>query len=141
MCHTVSGFLPTTFTLQNHGRSRFPLTGAHAALACASCHPAGAVQATSTRKLRWAALPECATCHKDVHRGQFAGRYTCASCHGTQSWSDFAFSHERTRFLLTGKHALVPCTGCHKTTADGGRRFAGTPMRCTDCHDASTLKN
>jgi predicted CXXCH cytochrome family protein len=139
-CHSVSGFLPTTYTPVSHAKARFLLTGSHAALPCAKCHSDGAVQAKNTRQWRWAQVPVCESCHKDIHRGQFASRYACSACHGTSSWASLVFSHDRTRFPLNGKHAAVACVSCHKPSASGAARFAGTPTRCTDCHDATTLK-
>jgi predicted CXXCH cytochrome family protein len=145
-CHTVKGYAPSTFSVADHASTRFALAGAHGALPCAACHRAGTVQAKSTRQLRWSGLPRCETCHKDPHGGQFTGRQGqegCASCHTTPSWQTLAFAHERTKFPLTGRHAAVPCVACHKSPpgANGqARRFAGTPMRCVDCHNTPVSK-
>ena len=37
-CHAVPGFRPARFTLARHQETRFPLTGAHAAVPCIECH-------------------------------------------------------------------------------------------------------
>src|SRR6185437_4886788 len=37
-CHTVNGFLPVLFTVDMHKDTRFPLEGAHRAVACNRCH-------------------------------------------------------------------------------------------------------
>jgi hypothetical protein len=139
-CHSVEGFLPTTFSSGNHARTRFPLTGAHAALPCVACHPAGAIHARSTRRLRWEQTPVCETCHADVHRGQFADRFHCGDCHGATSWASVQFTHDRTRFPLSGRHAALSCSACHRAKEGGTAVFAGTPIRCIDCHSATTRR-
>jgi hypothetical protein len=60
----------------DHGRTRFPLTGKHARLACESCHKT-TLKDTPRR---------CVDCHKkdDVHRGR---RPNCESCHVTSDWN------------------------------------------------------
>ncbi|MFX9469357.1 hypothetical protein ABTO43_20110, partial [Acinetobacter baumannii] len=37
-CHKVEGFSPSTFTLADHQKGRYPLQGAHLAVPCVSCH-------------------------------------------------------------------------------------------------------
>ena len=43
------------------------------------------------------------------------------------------FDHLRTRFPLTGAHAVAPCETCHI-----GGRMAGTPTQCDYCHRAGS---
>ncbi len=43
-CHTEIDFRRTLFTLEQHRQTDFPLTGAHQAVACRSCHRAPAEQ-------------------------------------------------------------------------------------------------
>jgi len=139
-CHTVEGFLPASYSPPDHNTTAFPLKGGHEAVPCARCHPAGAVRAMSTRQFIWKSGPMCETCHSDPHGGQFARkRYSgCESCHNPGGWSSLAFKHDETIFPLTGKHLSVPCVKCHAQTVQAGgekiRRYAGTPVRCVDCH-------
>jgi len=139
-CHAVEGFMPTLYSVREHAQTRFVLTGGHAAVPCAKCHPTDAVKAKSTRRFVWDQAQQCASCHKDVHGGQFAGaRYAgCESCHTPGGWKEAVFAHEKTDFPLTGKHTGVACAACHTQTMTAGRqtirRFAGTPTRCIDCH-------
>ncbi len=139
-CHSVEGFLPAAYSSGDHSTSRFPLIGGHEAVPCARCHSAETVRAKSTRQFTWKSGPVCETCHKDPHGGQFAHeRYSgCESCHNPKGWSSLAFDHDRTKFPLTGKHINVPCVECHKPAVQAGseriRQYAGTPVRCVDCH-------
>jgi hypothetical protein len=65
-CHNESGFVPATFTVADHARTRFPLEGAHLALPCTSCHVAVKDNAGTYRRYR-------------------ATDISCASCHGTKN--------------------------------------------------------
>lgn len=77
---------------------------------------------------------------------------SCAACHGTASWSDVRFSHERTGFSLTGRHARAACKSCHAkdfvtpvARACGGCHadvHAGDlGARCEGCHDTGDWKS
>jgi len=164
-CHTVNGFVPPRYELEQHQKTRFPLEGAHAVVACRACHPmdeALAVKITASLHafLRARKRPErftlallhpkkqpaaCLGCHEDVHRGQFAegaNRDTCATCHETTSFSDLTFDHDSdSRFPLTGKHAQAACAACHKPerpAAGGGTavvRYKPLSTSCGSCHD------
>ena len=89
----------------DHHFTEFALDGAHAALACESCHK----KAEAWRK----APPGCVGCHKndDVHKGQFT--QSCGECHSTLTWTGGKFDHDKTDFRLTGTHASVTCDACH----------------------------
>jgi hypothetical protein len=87
----------------------------------------------------------CASCHADVHAGQFApaqgGATDCARCHTIAAWAPAAaFQHKPpfTSFLLQGKHASVACDGCHREVAVAAavraRRYRGIPTSCEGCH-------
>jgi hypothetical protein len=158
-CHDVSGFSPSAFTLTHHQATRYPLEGAHKAVACLDCHrriPARTLEAASGLRLPLArragerpalrlrfARTRCADCHRDVHRGELE-RYVraggCESCHGVTSWRQVTFDHRRTRFALAGGHAGLACGGCHPAPGNEAsgrppkRRFFGTPLACRACH-------
>ena len=145
-CHTVKDWHQTTYTIAKHRSSRFPLAGAHAAVACADCHKLAAGGRTDK------VLPfhfedrTCTSCHKDPHEGEFNGRmarkradgtpFGCEACHTVKSWADInGFDHAKTKFPLLGAHRTVQCGQCHKATAQHDEsRFKGTPQQCEACH-------
>ncbi len=141
-CHTVDGFLPATFGLEEHRATGFPLEGAHRAVPCDACHPkvrrselapgaggaAGAVPPLPSRRRPAAhdgdaltthfrfASTRCAACHADPHGGEvdrWIAAGGCESCHGMERWSEVAFDHGETGFALTGAHAEASCRSCH----------------------------
>lgn len=123
-CHTADGWqLAKTAGKSgfDHDRTGFPLRGAHVQTQCTGCHTGAAKPATS-----------CDGCHKDPHQGRNDG--TCAECHTATAWSDTATldQHRRTRMPLTGKHALIDCTACHRRS--GERAFSDVPADCYSCH-------
>jgi hypothetical protein len=136
-CHVVASFAQARF---DHAQTRFPLSGRHQGLACASCHVAGAGGA-----VRYAGLEvTCASCHADPHLGQFAssasGQTDCASCHGDGGFKPSRFEHRPpfTAFALEGRHQQIACAGCHREVAFAGgahaTRFKGLPTSCAGCH-------
>jgi hypothetical protein len=139
-CHRVEGFLPPKYSVADHEKARFVLTGGHEAVPCNRCHPADRIKAGSTRQFVWGEDQKCEACHKDPHGGQFpASLYAgCVACHAPNGWKDLVFEHGRTKFPLTGKHVGVACAECHKefmtVRNEKVRRFTGAPMRCVDCH-------
>lgn len=132
-CHTVESW---TTRKVDHSKTRFPLLGLHAAVACTKCHATAATKAT----LRF---DTCAACHADPHKGSF--REDCRSCHNEKGFARAPFDHTRTRFPLMDKHAAVPCSGCHTTAAllTGARApaaaravdFRGLQPACASCHN------
>ena len=145
-CHTVLDFHRSLFTIAKHRNSKFPLTGAHAAVACVECHKAGAAQRTDKVIPFYFSDRTCTACHTDPHHGEFRERmerrrpdgsaFGCEACHSTKSWSDVnGFDHSKTKFPLLGAHRTVACDGCHKA-APGSRQiqFKGVPQQCEACH-------
>jgi hypothetical protein len=126
VCHTTAGW-QVNANLKNgarfdHDRTGFPLRGGHSRAACSDCHD-GRVQLSRA----------CSDCHKDAHGGKL-GR-SCDRCHDANSFqSGDAFAlHSRTRFPLTGMHALVDCADCHKRRSSDG--FSSVPSQCFACHE------
>ncbi len=125
-CHTehlgrdanIVKLVPAAF---DHRGTDFPLTGAHGAAPCESCHAAG--------KPFRAASTTCGDCHKrdDAHRGGLGAK--CDTCHATLAWTGAKFDHAKTKFALRGAHPEVPCAACHV-----GGTFRGTPQTCVACH-------
>lgn len=135
-CHTVSGWSPSTFSVADHAKTGFPLGGPHAKVECGRCHvPAG------TKTQFKMAFGQCTDCHKDEHEGQFAGdpwRNRCEACHQGMTWKSTSFtlaSHQKTAFPLTGSHAAVVCTDCHKPM-NGAKTvpYHFGNLECTTCH-------
>lgn len=150
-CHSVNGFVPSTFPLTKHASTRFPLSGAHSAVICAECHRKGspdADSAPSARSRLHLGNPACSECHTDPHLGQFLqvvgrnggnGAPGCASCHTTSSWTDLAgFDHARTDFELQGAHRIIPCVSCHRSldfkSSLRNVIFGSAPRLCSQCH-------
>lgn len=59
-CHTEEDWKPVKF---NHELTRFPLSGGHTKIACASCHPAADSAGTSYRLYK-VADARCSYCHR-----------------------------------------------------------------------------
>lgn len=128
-CHTPAGWHMSGAKSGegfDHSRTGFPLTGRHATAACNQCHRG---EQRVTR--------ECESCHRDPHQSRLSRR--CASCHSSRRWNDMEpFEiHRRTRFPLTGMHALADCTECHQR--NGERQWTTVKTDCFACHSADYL--
>lgn len=118
-CHSAA--VPFQQVAFDHGKSRFPLKGAHKSLGCASCHP--------NQQWKGLAFSRCSDCHSDPHQPSFGA--DCRACHQETSWKTTAFNHDRTRFPLRGKHGALACIQCHPRGGKSGKiAFAN----CADCH-------
>ena len=145
-CHTVDGFVPARFGPREHESTRFPLRGAHRAVACIDCHreTAGAAGRGAAPRLRLG-QPGCVVCHADVHGAQFAdasGVVDCARCHAETTWRLPKFDHDKTRFRLEGAHARAQCGGCHRGEVIAGRtrtRYRPLDTACRACHGEARL--
>jgi len=126
-CHNVNDWRPAG-ALAEHAKTRFPLVGAHIAVACEKCHelaPTGTYRGTPT---------QCQICHADdaLRSAAFdhaANGWTtrCERCHFPTGWSGANFTHAF--FPLTGGHAGLACTECHP-----GNDFRPIPSDCFSCH-------
>jgi mRNA-degrading endonuclease YafQ of YafQ-DinJ toxin-antitoxin module len=128
-CHTTSSWLVNNIT-DIHRQSRFPLTGAHLAADCYSCHP-------SASQLKFELLGvDCYDCHKTdfitaVNPNHVEGAFStnCIDCHNINafSWSGSGFNHSF--FPLTKGHAINDCKQCHT-----GPDYSGLSTYCYSCH-------
>ena len=125
-CHSTTAWPGATF---NHSATQFPLTGAHVAAPCVSCHADNVYRGKST---------ECYSCHRTNYdattkppHGPSAIGTLCTSCHTTSVWAGAAYDHSVTSFPLTGAHRAATCATCH---ADGV--YNGKPTDCLSCHQA-----
>lgn len=116
-CHTSFGWRPARVA---HGRF-WPLTGAHRATECSSCHTAG----------QYAGTPrDCLECHTDDFvRGHRPDEPTeCGDCHNTTAWLPVTMpNHDR--FFPLPHEGVRDCASCHPTGYD--------TFSCMTCHTHS----
>ncbi len=119
-CHSVDAWKPTLSF--DHGRTKFPLVGAHKSIACRTCHS----------DEQWKGLDvACVTCHrlKDAHGGRYGEK--CETCHGSEKWSAIRFDHDKaTKFPLLGEHRKLNCNACHT----GNIYRDKLQTACVSCH-------
>ncbi len=137
-CHDSARWGPSHgFDVAAHARTRYPLEGAHAKLACTACHGEGTNGALA--RTRPIAFGRCTDCHEDAHHGELrhrADRGACESCHTVHRFRPSTFKradHARLAFKLSGKHRSVECDGCHRPD---GKSLTLKPRStyCSDCH-------
>jgi hypothetical protein len=165
LCHSETGFAVTTFSVDRHARTRFPLTGRHAEVQCLKCHRGlpvdskailesavvaspnlrSAVSETgeaSNRRLQFHfASQECSRCHRDPHNIDPGLNISCETCHTPQEWRTLLpFDHSQASIRLEGAHKDVaggaPCKTCHGSMAQGVPVFSGVSFQCSGCHTA-----
>lgn len=108
----------------------FVLTGSHADLGCALCHPSGTDHAVAALLNRPLDTRACAECHESPHRDRFLSEIaaaehvtqaeSCETCHdpvhsafaGTDTVMTAAF-HAATGFRLEPPHDTQQCIECH----------------------------
>lgn len=128
-CHDEVTWRPRA-AIARHDRTRFPLVGAHAAVACFRCHAGAQVG-------NFAGAPvECVHCHGgDLARAtdpnHLALGYSrrCEECHVPTGWQPARFDHPAT-FPLTNGHGGRACASCHSQP----NSFAGLSRDCATCH-------
>ena len=124
LCHDSVAWTNGSF---NHSTTKFPLTGAHTSVACASCHV----------NLNYTTLAtDCYSCHKSDYQstnnpGHAAAGFptTCLTCHTTATWAGATFNH--TWFPTNHGNAQNVCATCHTNSGDY------SVFQCTTCHTAS----
>ena len=143
-CHRTNTFDVKGFT---HPRLPAFYEGEHAAVTCVRCHvPEGRMRPMRVGAAIVSFSPTapsmaCRTCHSDVHFGQLAS--TCETCHEVKGvrFAATAFSHERTKLPLTGRHGEIDCVKCHVSETAPFPAGTGTAIRyaplevtCRACH-------
>ncbi len=128
LCHSMNGWLGAKF--DHTAIAHFALTGAHATIACTSCHAGGNFTG---------APATCLGCHQadlqaTTNPNHITGGFSpdCGQCHSTSNWTTATFNHNLSGFALTGAHAAAACTACHT-----GGNFATAPRNCDGCHLAA----
>ena len=125
-CHTPEGWQVRQELREgdrfDHDLTGFPLRAGHVRAACTECHDGRA-------ELQRA----CSACHEDSHAGRLGQQ--CDSCHSAISFqaTDAIALHSKTRLPLTGMHALVDCSDCHRRRTSRG--FSTVPSQCFACHE------
>ena len=135
-CHTTAGWkrisAANVAARFDHSRTRYPLLGKHAGVACNACHAGG----DFTRPVLH---DQCVDCHQDDHQGQFMARKDagdCASCHTVDGFKPSTFGvkeHAATTYPLLGKHEGVQCDKCH-LPAGQATVFKIKARDCKACH-------
>jgi len=156
-CHGSRSWSETRFVHP----ARLPLAGAHAAVACASCHGEGGLQ---ERTAAFARSQRCTECHASPHdprliaaagEAQSGRGDACTVCHAPSlpRWRDadetaMRSLHGAVGFSLEAPHASQACAECHESRksaavnptvlrsgADWRRDFPGrSPNGCEACH-------
>ncbi len=137
-CHQEAGFKMIKVSGFNHDKTRFPLEGNHATVACNLCHKNGASWVLTR-------FQKCSDCHADFHKGEFTKTLhpeKCESCHTVQGFLPANFGvkeHRQTRFPLKDAHLAIPCAACHTSTSDVHgevikRKFKFASLDCIACH-------
>jgi hypothetical protein len=124
-CHSTTNWTPVAFDHAVY--AHYPLTGAHAKLACAQCHTNNNYTSTSAA---------CYGCHQKDWNGTNSPPHaivgfptSCETCHSTAAWTGATFNHNTTKFPLTGAHVKVTCAQCHVNN-----NYTTLPTACYGCH-------
>ena len=123
-CHNTEDFKRFEESTFDHSKTRFPLLGAHAKVACKQCHG-------EPPKWTGLAFESCEDCHKDPHQGRFKPT-PCSSCHTEKSWKSTSIgrnNHPGTS--LANGHLKVACKTCHDK---GNDRPPSKGTKCVSCH-------
>lgn len=125
-CHDEQAWRVVGIAAQ-HSRTRFPLVGSHASVACWRCHEGARAGDFSGLSI------ECLACHQsDLERTREPDHLSlgwvdsCERCHKPYGWRGAGFAHPA--FPLRGDHGSLDCSDCH----GGGTSFAS--FSCIDCH-------
>jgi hypothetical protein len=129
LCHAGQDWqtLRADFRFDHALEAGLPLEGAHAQARCLRCHNDRGPAETFARA-------GCAGCHEDVHAGRLGN--DCTSCHEQQTWRAIGqhVLHQRTRFPLTGAHAVTACVRCHPSSIAGS--YTPVDTECVSCHQS-----
>jgi hypothetical protein len=130
-CHNEESFhILIASNSFDHSKTNYPLTGKHLTVNCISCHKGNYTQPIKHLL--------CTDCHLDYHKGQFAKNGIspdCSDCHNTEGYTKTLFTverHNKTTFVLEGKHLIILCSACHKKADEWV--FKNMGKACVDCH-------
>jgi len=134
-CHNPNYWAMVSF---DHNSTEYKLEGKHRDVGCRQCHFKPTTDGNFVQ--RFTNLKDnCAECHKDQHYKQFEsnGVTDCFTCHDYNNWKANKFDHNKSRFVLDGKHQNVPCASCHKPKQLGNETYVLYKLnefKCEDCH-------
>lgn len=100
-----------------HETAGFALEGAHARVACETCHDAPIAKID----------PSCGRCHEDAHSAALGPE--CGACHTTAAWGAQLKTNAEHLLSMAGRHGSQRCEDCH---AQGANLLL--PVICNDCH-------
>jgi hypothetical protein len=146
-CHTVTGFSPADFSIDDHRQTAYPLAGAHLAVPCNRCHKKIIKNSTDQSIQFKFESTTCPSCHQDIHQGTvdnylhkvspLSAGQGCEYCHTVVGWKKVEFDHRQTRFELTGKHMQLACSRCHQPLWQNDQTrllFGLLSTQCHSCH-------
>lgn len=119
-CHVSTEWADAHY--DHETESGYALLGAHAEIACVSCHI----------DEQYVDTPDvCVDCHIDDDEHMGRNGPECQDCHNSVDWAQTLFDHfDRSGFALTGAHADLECESCHE-----GNVFDQTKTsECVSCH-------
>ena len=126
LCHSTASWDSAPF---NHTTTGFTLSGAHAGLQCSDCHGGGQYAGLSAT---------CVSCHQTEYSRTTSPYHEaagfpkdCSICHSTTAWIPAFFTHPATELPLTGAHARLQCSDCHRSG-----QYTGLRIACISCHQA-----
>ncbi len=135
-CHNVNGFKTSLYTVEDHNKIKFALTGGHLATPCGACHYKSGEWHFKNTGIT------CVDCHNNIHGSEISATFfpdnNCSTCHSTESWRQITFDHNKTRFKLSGKHADTDCGKCHLKKDNNGKvksLFRSLGTNCETCHE------
>ena len=136
ICHSSNSWNQVIF---DHKKTLFELEGAHTKQNCRACHFNKEKTGHDNQKFE-GLNTACTNCHKDVHQKQFEinAITDCKRCHNSESFKPAPkFDHNKTQFVLDGKHVNVACNKCHKLVNEQGESFVLYKIKefkCENCH-------
>ncbi len=134
-CHSENNWTEINF---NHSITKYELLGKHKNPSCKDCHFEIKTDGSSVQKFK-TLTQNCTNCHTDKHQNQFEknGVTKCLDCHDYNNWKAEKFDHNKTRFILDGKHIKLACADCHKVKQLGESSFVQyklNKLKCENCH-------
>jgi hypothetical protein len=136
-CHNMDAFENATGF--NHAGTNFPLKGKHRETACIACHEKITKNGKTFQQFSGIPHSTCSSCHTDVHQGSLGN--ACVSCHSESTFSvlNKNFDHNRTGFVLEGKHRQIDCKDCHSSSSKLTNLFKEfknvNKNDCLQCHE------
>lgn len=125
----------------DHQDAGWPLEGKHKEKKCQDCHKTENITDPLIKKKKITFLglnTACLTCHEDKHQKTLST--TCTECHTFEAFKPAKkFDHNKSKFVLKGKHVALDCKKCHEVGLQNGKeyqKFKGLEFGkgCVSCH-------